>query len=146
GLASCDKPIIAAIMRQLALLGKLDLNASVFKVLNLKPAGKVIDKRVWDITVQHLMDHKAGWQGEPLARANQAYEASGGKAPPATAFPVWVQKQLEHVMCQQLKNKPGEVGEYDNFAFITMRLVIIKVAGKSFGEYLAHDLCRPFGV
>ena len=32
-IASCEKPITAAVVKQLARAGKLDLNASVFKVL-----------------------------------------------------------------------------------------------------------------
>jgi CubicO group peptidase (beta-lactamase class C family) len=59
-IASCDKPLTAAMIRQLAQNGKVDLNASVLRVLDIKPAGKVADKRVWDITINHLLEHKAG--------------------------------------------------------------------------------------
>src|SRR5262249_4065190 len=45
---------------------EVDLNAPVFKLLNVKPAGPIVDNRVWKITVTHLLDHAAGWQGAPL--------------------------------------------------------------------------------
>ena len=76
GVASCDKPWEEAAIHQLALHGRIDLNASVFRVLKIKPAGPVVDNRMYDITFNHLLEHKAGWQGEPLNRANQAYEAA----------------------------------------------------------------------
>ncbi len=80
GVASCDKPWEEAAIHQLALHGRIDLNASVFRVLKIKPAGPVVDNRMYDITFNHLLEHKAGWQGEPLNRANQAYEAARDRA------------------------------------------------------------------
>ena len=76
---SCDKTMTAAMIRKLAREGKLDLNAGVFKLLNITPAGKVVDDRIWKITVNHLLEHKAGWQGKPLETADQAYLAQAGK-------------------------------------------------------------------
>ena len=39
-IGSCDKPLTAAMIRQLAQDGKLDLNASVLKLLKIRPAGQ----------------------------------------------------------------------------------------------------------
>jgi len=72
GVIGRDTPFIAAAVRQLAHEGKLDLNASVLKLLKIKPARRVVDHRVWDITVNHLLEQKAGWQGVPLDRARKA--------------------------------------------------------------------------
>jgi CubicO group peptidase (beta-lactamase class C family) len=138
GIASCDKPLTAAMIRQLGQKGKLDLNASVLRVLNITPAGKVLDKRVWDITINHLLEHKAGWQGEPVERAWQA--ANGRK------FPIEAKTLLAHVMTQRLAWAPGEKAEYDSFGYTSLKRVVARVSGTRYVDYLRHQLCRPFGV
>jgi N-acyl-D-amino-acid deacylase len=137
--ASCDKTLTAAMIRQLARDGKLDLNASVLKVMQPKPAGKVVDPRVWDVTIQHVLDHKAGWQGEPVMKAWEAY--NGGKYPIESC-----EDLLGYVMVQKLAFTPGMKEDYDNFGYNTLKTVVRKVSGKSYTDYLRHDLCRPYGV
>jgi hypothetical protein len=117
-LASCDKPFTAAAIRQLALDGKLELNASVFKLLKIEPKAEVVDKRVWDVTINHLLEHKAGWQGEPYLRA---WQAANGKKDPISA-----ETKLPYVMVQKLAWAPGEKAEYDSFGYATLSLIVEK--------------------
>jgi alpha-L-arabinofuranosidase B-like protein/beta-lactamase family protein len=63
-IGSCEKPITAAVIRQLARAGKLNLSDTIFKVLKIRPAGPIVDNRIWDITIQHVLGHKSGWQCE----------------------------------------------------------------------------------
>jgi len=136
--ASCDKPLTAAMIRQLAHNGKLDLNASVLKVLDIKPAGPVVDKRVWDITINHLLDHKAGWQGAPV---DQAWQAANGHKYPLDAAVL-----VSYVAAQKLSWRPGSKAEYDSFGYNTLKRVVAKVSGRSYVDYLRHELLRPYGV
>ena len=85
-------------IRQLAQHGKLDLNASVLKLLKIHPAGQVVDPRVWDITINHLLEHKAGWQGEPFERA---WQAANGRT-----YPIVAANLLRFVMVQKLAWAP----------------------------------------
>ena len=135
---SCDKPLTAAMIRQLAQDGKLDLNASVLKLLKIHPAGQVVDPRVWDITINHLLEHKAGWQGEPFERAWQ--EANGRTYPIVAAY------LLRFVMVQKLAWAPGEKAAYDSFGYNTLKFVVTRVSGQTYTNYLRHHLCRPYGV
>jgi CubicO group peptidase (beta-lactamase class C family) len=137
-IASCDKPLTAAMIRQLAHNGKLHLNASVLKVLQIKPAGEVVDNRVWDITINHLLEHKAGWQGKPVEKAWQA--ANGQK------YPIQAETLLSYVATQRLSWKPGTKEEYDSFGYNTLKRVVAKVSGRSYVDYLRHELLRPYGV
>ncbi len=138
GLASCDKHLTASAIKQLARSGNLSLNDSVLKLLEIKPAGKIIDRRVWDITLQHLLDSSAGWQGEPVDRAWQA--ANG------TKFPIESETLLSYVMVQELAWTPGTKSLYDSFGYNSLKCVVAKVSGKSYVDYLRHDLCAPYGV
>ncbi len=141
GIASCDKPITAAAIRQLARNGRLNLDASPFKVLGIKPQGKIVDDRIRAITIRHLLDHKAGWQGEPFDRAVQAAHARGHKDPLA------VETLLGFIMVQKLKDAPGTRFEYNNFCYDTLRHVIAKLSGsgRTQIEYFRHELFQPYG-
>jgi CubicO group peptidase (beta-lactamase class C family) len=140
GIASCEKPITAAAIRQLARSRKLDLNAGLFKLLKIEPKGEVVDGRVWDITIHHLLDHKAGWQGEPIDRAVKAARENGHKNP------IPVETLLGFIMAQQLKDAPGTKYEYCNFCFDTLRHIIAKVSDRSPIDYFRQDLFRPYGI
>lgn len=147
GIASCEKAITAAAIRQLARNGKLDLEASVFKLLQIKRQGKIVDRRVWDITIHLLLDHKAGWQGEPIDRATQSMLKKGYKfpdLPPRSASQV--ETLLGFIMAEKLKDAPGTKYEYCNFYFDTLRHVIEKVSGQSAVDYYRRELFRPYGI
>jgi CubicO group peptidase (beta-lactamase class C family) len=136
--ASLHKPLTAMIIRQLERAGKLNLDAPVLTMLGIKPAGKVIDKRVWDITSRHLLEHKAGWQGKPI---DDAWQKMNGHQ-----FPVDVDLLLTHIATQRLAWKPGTKGQYDSFVYGVLNRVATKVSGKSHMEYLRHELLRPHGI
>jgi CubicO group peptidase (beta-lactamase class C family) len=140
GMASCEKPITAAMIRQLARTGRLNLNASVFKLLKIDPRGDIIDDRIWQITIHHLLDHKAGWQGEPFNRAVKAAHDKGFKDP------IPVETILGFMMTQKLKDVPGSKYEYCNFCYDTLRHLARKVSGRAPVEYFRQNLFRPFGV
>lgn len=139
-IASCDKSITAAAIKQLARAGKLRLDGSLLHQLKIEPRGKVVDPRVWDITVQHLLDHKAGWQGEPFDRAVRAAHDQGLKDPIAT------ETLLGNLAAQQLKDVPGTKFEYCNFCYHALRFMISKISGRPMVDYVRQDLCRPFGL
>jgi CubicO group peptidase (beta-lactamase class C family) len=139
-IASCDKPVTAAAIRQLALAKKLDLNAKVFELLKIKPEGPVVDERVRAITINHLLDHKAGWQGDPINRAYKAALAKGNKTP------IPMETLLGFIMAEKLKDAPGAKAEYSNECYDALRLIVARVSGQSMADYVRHQLCRPLGV
>jgi CubicO group peptidase (beta-lactamase class C family) len=136
--ASLHKPLTAMIIRKLERAGKLNLDAAVLPMLGIKPAGKVIDKRVQEITSRHLLEHKAGWQGKP---AEDAWQKMNGHR-----FPVDVDLLLSHIATQRLAWKPGTREQYDSFGYGVLNSVATKVSGKSHIEYLRHELLRPHGI
>jgi CubicO group peptidase (beta-lactamase class C family) len=140
GIASCEKPITAAMIRQLARARRLGLDASVVKLLKIDPQGEIVDDRIWKITIRHLLEHKAGWQGEPFDRAVQAAHDKGHKDP------IPVETILGFLMTQKLKDDPGSKHEYCNFCYETLRHVATKVSGRAPDEYFRQDLFWPFGV
>jgi CubicO group peptidase (beta-lactamase class C family) len=140
GIASCEKPITSAAIKQLARDRRLNLDKSLFKLLKIEPEGKIVDDRVWDITIQHLLDHKAGWQGEPFDKAVKAAREEGHEdpIPPETL--------LGFIMVQKLKDAPGTRYVYCNFSYDTLRHVLAEVSGRTPIEYYRRQLLRPFGI
>jgi CubicO group peptidase (beta-lactamase class C family) len=140
GIASCDKPVTAAAIRQLARNGRLNLDAGLFALLRIEPRGALIDPRVRDITIRHLLEHKAGWQGGPLGRAIQAARDQGYRDPIAT------ETLLGFVMAQQLKDAPGTRFDYCNFCYDTLRHLVAIASGMTAVDYFRRALFRPYGV
>ncbi len=61
-IAGLTQPITAAAVKKLIRDGKLTLDTQAFPYLKLKPPhGSNPDPRLIQITVRHLLDHKAGW-------------------------------------------------------------------------------------
>ena len=92
--------------------------------------GPIVDSRVWDVTIQHVLDHKAGWEGEPLDQAKKAALARGFMG---TVPEIW----LRFVMAQRLKDVPGTKEEYSNFGYDVLRLLIARTTGRT-----TRGLCR----
>ena len=134
GVASCEKPVTAAAIRQLARAGRLNLNASVFKLLKVVPNGKVVDERIWQITIQNLLDHKPGWEGAPIEEALKAAWQSVHRDP------VPAQLALKFIMVQRLTSDPGTVYKYCNACYDVLRYVLEKVSGQRPVDYFRTTL------
>ncbi len=140
GIASCEKPITSAAIHQLARRGKLKLDDEVFPLLEIKPRGDVVDSRMFRISVRNLLEHKAGWQGEPIDRAVKAARSSGATEPLPT------ETVLGFLMTQRLSSDPGTKYEYCNWCYDALRLVIWKTSRKTAADYFRTELLRPFGI
>lgn len=159
GIASCEKPVTAAAIRKLAREGRLSLDAKLFEFLKIKPQGRVVDDRMMQITINHLLEHKAGWGANPVSEAAEAARKKGFKDPVPVEARAWnpvspgsmadlndpmpIETLLGFIMTQKLKNEPGDRSEYCNFGFDTLRHVITKVTGRSYIEYFQQELFRP---
>ena len=140
GIASCDKPVTAAAVKQLARDGRFDLDAGVFALLNTKPSGPVTDPRMNSITIRNLLEHKAGWGPDPVAGFTAVQRKSD------VTNPVFVEAALSFLMTQKLKHDPGTVSEYCNFGYDTLRYIVQKFSGKRPDDYFRTVLFRPDSV
>jgi len=159
GIASCEKPVTAASIRKLAREGRLNLDAKLFELLKIKPQERVVDDRMMNITIRHLLEHKAGWGADPVSEAAEAARKKGFKDPIPVDARAWnpvspgstadlndtisIETLLGFIMTQRLRNDPGVKSEYCNFGFDTLRHVITKVTGRPYIEYFQRELFRP---
>jgi CubicO group peptidase (beta-lactamase class C family) len=139
-IAGCERPFTRAAIRQLARTGKLDLEAGVFKLLKIEPRGAVVDERIWNITVRHLLENSMGWQGDPWDHALLAARANGLKDP------IPVEAVLPFVMGLRLQDTPGTRSSDCNESYQIMRLIVSRATNLSYAEYVRRELVRPEGV
>jgi CubicO group peptidase (beta-lactamase class C family) len=138
GIASCEKPITAAAVRQLARNGQLNLDTPLFALLRLEPRAQVTDTPS-RITIRHLLEHK--WLAGRAARTCIAAARNQGHRDP-----IGVETLLGYLMAQKLREAPGSRSDYCNFCYDTLRHVLARVSGMSAVDVFRRVLFRPHGI
>jgi CubicO group peptidase (beta-lactamase class C family) len=144
-LASITKVFTAATVRGLIRRGKLRAETKVFGLLEpTPPAGRELDPRWKDITVQHLLDHRGGWDSgsgfDPMFRPLEIGTALG-KPGPATSRDV-----IAFMAGRALQFDPGSDRAYSNFGYCLLGRVIETVTGRSYLESLRAEILEPLGM
>jgi len=144
GIASCEKPITAAAVRKLAAEGKLNLESPLFSTLGIHPAGKILDRRVTNITFEEVLEHRAGWGGDIGPELTSLAVATGGHPPFS------IPTLLGQAMSRRLEDEPGEVTKYSNFGFDALRYTVSYESQMTPGDYyreklLQRSTCKDVG-
>ncbi len=146
-IASISKPITAVAVLQLHERGKLDLDDSVFMLLGMNEvfdAVEGIDKRLRDITIRHLLQHRGGWDRnasfDAMFKSVEFAEKSGAE-PPADQ-----QAVIHAMLTQSLDFRPGERYAYSNFGYCLLGRVIEKLSGQSYEAYVKQNVLDPLGA
>jgi len=151
-LASVTKPITAAAIRKLIREGRLNATDKVFCLpgsgtpcwFNLEPFGTP-DPRLKDITIQQLLDHKAGWErsnydGVPHYWSHRIANALGIPSPPSE------QDYVRFMMGQPLNYAPGTTYSYSSFGYMLLGLIIEQVTGQTYLHYVQENIFNPLGI
>ena len=164
-IASLSKPITSIAIMKLIENGQLNLSDKVFGtngILNSDPyfAGAgVTDTRVFNITIQHLLEHSAGWNRDlamspsPLPPYPYGYSHSDPIAFPlhvtqslGEANPVSRRAMIKFLMKKGLNFAPGTAYNYSNIGFLILAEVIEKKSGLSYENYLKTNIFHPNGI
>ena len=140
-IASSSKLITAVAVMKLCEEGRLSLDSRVFGekgVLNDTIYSNVIgDERLYDLTVDHLLVHKGGFSGragDPMFNIKDIMTSNGlSEAPRGSEL-------ARAVLRRRLAAAPGEMRRYSNFGYMLLSLVVEKVVGKDYWDYVASDL------
>lgn len=146
---SFSKFITGTAILKLVQEGKLALEDRPFHLLkNLEPPrGAIVDKRLFDITIQNLLQHTGGWnstssQIEILTIPAALYAShSLGRPSPPTA-----QEAIRYMKSVPLDFNPGSAMAYSNPGYMVLGRVIEKVTGMDYGQYVHQHILNPLGL
>jgi CubicO group peptidase (beta-lactamase class C family) len=145
-IASISKLVTAIAVMKLVEEGKLALNDRVFgpdAILNDPYFRNPKDKRVYGITIAHLLSHEGGWTqrwGDQMFMPMIVAEKMGVK------LPVDTRTIVRFALDKNLHFTPGTGKAYSNLGYSILGLVIEKISGMSYAEYCKKAVFEPIGI
>ena len=131
-VGSVSKIYSTAAVMQLADAGKVELDGPVTDYL---PDFRMADERYKDITVRMLMNHTSGIMGTTMTGDFLFSDADTYRH----------DNLLELLSSQRLKADPGSYAAYCNDGFDLLELIVEKVTGVSYTEYIQENLAKKTG-
>jgi N-acyl-D-amino-acid deacylase len=147
-IASISKPITAVAILQLVEQGKLKLDDKVFAVLDyeadITAAGDRFDARQRDITIQHLLEHRGGWDRDlSFDGMFRSVEFAAKLDLPAPAGPEAV---IRSMLGHKLDFDPGHRYAYSNYGYCLLGRVVEKLSGQSYEQYVQEHVLAPLDI
>jgi len=145
-VASVSKLVTAVAIMKLQEEGRLSVNDHVFGIdgiLNDTIFSHPKDKRVYGITVGHLLSHKGGWTqrwGDQMFMPEVVSKETG------VAMPVDTKTIVRFALDKNLHFNPGMGQSYSNLGYSILGLVIEKVSGMAYEEYCKRYVLEPLGI
>jgi CubicO group peptidase (beta-lactamase class C family) len=160
-LASCSKLFVCAGIEALRLRGRLHLHDHVFPLLGIDAPAIARDHPspyINDITIQHLIDHAGGWNDHNSVRAKDGTHIPGTAEDPTfrmreialelhLSTPPSKLDIARYMYGKPLQFVPGSQdfdttsgSSYSNFGYLLLGMVIEKVSGKSFPDFVRTEL------
>jgi D-alanyl-D-alanine carboxypeptidase len=129
-LASVTKQFTATAIMMLAKEGKLSLDDRITKHLSDIPTA-------WNaVTVRHLLGHTSGIKNYTSI---QAYDKS-------VHDDLTQRQMLDLVAKEPLEFEPGEKFAYSNTGYFLLGMLIERITGKTYGEFLAERIFTRLGM
>lgn len=132
-IASVSKMYVTTAVMQLVDSGKVEVDKPVADYIT---DFKMADERYKDITVRMLMNHTSGLMGSTYAGALLFDEISMD----------YHDTFLQKLKRQQLKADPGAFNCYCNDGFTLLEILVERVSGLSFTEYLKENISMPLSL
>jgi CubicO group peptidase (beta-lactamase class C family) len=145
-IASISKLVTAVAIMKLQEEGKLSVSDRVFGpdgILNDPFYSDPKDKRVYGITVAHLLSHEGGWTsryGDQMFIPFVVAESMDVNPPVDTKTIV------RFALNKGLHFTPGTGKSYSNLGYAILGLVIEKVTGMSYFDYCRKHVLEPIGI
>ena len=145
-IASISKLVTAIAILKLQEEGRLSIEDKVFGpegILDDSCYSSPKDKRVFNITVAHLLSHEGGWSQRygdqmfmPMVVADQM----------KTPLPVDTKTIVRFALSKRLHFTPGTARSYSNLGYSILGLVIEKISGMTYDEYCQRSIFEPLEI
>ncbi|HBZ22659.1 MAG TPA: serine hydrolase [Bacteroidales bacterium] len=145
-IASISKLVTAVAIMKLQEEGKLSLEDKVFGpegILNDSCYSYPKDKRVFNITVAHLLSHEGGWSQR---YGDQMFMPQVVASQMKTTMPVDTKTIIRFALTKKLHFTPGTGRSYSNLGYSILGLVVEKISGLPYNEYCRTAIFEPLGI
>jgi CubicO group peptidase (beta-lactamase class C family) len=145
-LASVSKLITAVAIMKLVEEEKLSLDDHAFGpkgIIKNPVLEQVADKRIYDITVRHLLAHSGGWTqraGDPAFNPLVIAEKVGDQPP------VTLNTYYKYIATTRLSFTPGSRAYYSNIGYMFLGDIISTVTGEPYESYVRKNILIPNGI
>lgn len=145
-VASVSKLITATAVMKLVEENRLTLDSRVFGangILNDSAFLAYKDNRVEDITVNNLLNHSAGWTsrwGDHMF-IKEVISKELGKE-----LPITLNDMVVFALSKKLHFTPGSRSSYSNLGYGILQLVIERVTGERYEEYVKANIFDPLNI
>ena len=131
-IGSISKTYCATAIMLLVDAGKVELDKPVVTYL---PEFVMDDPRYKEITVRMLLNHSSGLPGTNYVNSfGFAYNED------------FYQETLAMLAQSRLKHRPGEMAIYCNDGFTLAEMIVTKVSGKSYRQFLEERIFKPLAL
>lgn len=134
GIGSISKMFTTAAVMKLVDEGKVSLDTPVVKYI---PEFKMADSRYKDITVRMLLNHSSGLMGSYSLSNAMLFNDNDT---------ITHQNFLKALKTARLKAAPGAFSVYCNDGFTLAEILVEKVTGTSFSDYISNNITAPLGL
>ncbi len=145
-IASVSKLITAAAIMKLNEEGRLRLSDKPFSVggiLDIPQLQKIRDKRVRNITIEHLLRHKGGFTlrgGDPLFCTHDIKKRMKLERIPTP------DDVIAYSLDRGLGFTPGTGTRYSNLGYLILTRIIEVISGENYEDYIKSEILRPAGI
>jgi len=131
-LGSINKLFTTIAIQQLAAAGKLNLDSSLARAWPDYPNQDVARR----VTIRQILDHRSGIQGNIFA-------APAGKTRHDV---VSLQDYFDLFKNEPLQFEPGVQQQYSNAGYVVLGLLIERLSGENYYEYVRRHIYEPAGM
>jgi len=145
-IASVSKLVTAIAIMKLVEKKVISLDSKVFgpkAILKDSIFNSVADKRLYKVTVRHLLAHSGGWSlsyGDPAFNSLVVLEKTG-ETGAAT-----MDSYCRFVASRRLHFDPGTRSSYSNMGYMFLGKVIEAASGKKQEDFIINDVLKPQGI
>jgi CubicO group peptidase (beta-lactamase class C family) len=164
-IASLSKQITSIAIMKMMEDGLLGMNDHVFGLHGLLQNHPVLrranitDERIYDITVQQLLEHSAGWDRETKCNPNPTipYSYFVNNCDPInmplrvsmftqTPNPISKHAMAKFILEKGLDYTPGTKYSYSNMGYLLLGEIIEQLSGLEYEKYVQKNILEPLGI
>jgi CubicO group peptidase (beta-lactamase class C family) len=143
-IASASKMLAGLAAGKLAEMGRLDLDAPARTYLPELP------ETVAGVRIHHLLSHTSGLRG-PGANPDYAAQQAAREGREAYVGPLRLDvftddEILRYGAAVAPAEAPGARWRYNQFPYFLFGLIVARLSGRSYAEFVAETLLRPLGI